>query len=85
VENPDEVPGVERHLRSLIEETRITVDDLRVIPGDRENAFAKSPPADLEIFSLAGDPDLGEIHRLVDITEASCIFCRDSGEENALV
>jgi solute carrier family 12 sodium/potassium/chloride transporter 2 len=85
VENPDEVPGVERHLRSLIEETRITVDDLRVIPGDRENALAKSPPADLEIFSLARDPDLGEIHRLVDITEASCIFCRDSGEENALV
>lgn len=85
VENPEEVPRVEQHLRSLMEEARITVDQLLVIPGDRENALAKSPPADLEIFSLAREPDLAEIHRLVVLTEASCIFCRDSGEENALV
>jgi solute carrier family 12 sodium/potassium/chloride transporter 2 len=85
VENTDEVPRVEQHLRSLMEEARIVVDSLLVIPGDRENALAKSPPADLEIFSLAREPDLAEVHRLVEVTEASCIFCRDSGEENALV
>ena len=42
------------------------------------------PLADLNIFGLQQQVDLAFIRRLVEATDASCIFVRDSGDESAM-
>jgi amino acid transporter len=44
----------------------------------------QAPQADLNIFGLQPEPDFEVIRRLVDTTESTCMFVRDSGRESAL-
>ncbi len=43
-----------------------------------------APQADLNIFGLQPEPDFDTIRRLVDQTDSTCMFVRDSGRESAL-
>jgi len=43
-----------------------------------------APQADLNIFGLQPEPDFETIRRLVDQTDSTCMFVRDSGRESAL-
>ena len=43
-----------------------------------------APQADLNIFGLQPKPNFDTIRRLVDTTDSTCMFVRDSGRESAL-
>jgi hypothetical protein len=43
-----------------------------------------APQADLNIFGLQPAPDFDTIRSLVDTTDSTCMFVRDSGRESAL-
>jgi hypothetical protein len=49
------------------------------------DALTTAPPADLEIFSLPQDPDFKQIRETIEKTRTSCLFCRDSEQESALI
>lgn len=42
------------------------------------------PTADLDIFGLAGEPDFENARRMLRMTSSSCLYVRDSDEENVL-
>ena len=44
----------------------------------------RAPQADLNIFGLQPDPNFDTIRRLVEETDSTCMFVRDSGLESAL-
>jgi hypothetical protein len=71
-------------LEKLREAARIPDAEIEVAAGDFEEYLEEAPPADLNIFGLQQDPDFGFVQRMLDRTDASCVFVRDSGEENAL-
>ena len=52
--------------------------------GDFGRWVPEMPQADVSIFGLSGDPDLGFVETMVARTGSSCLFVRDSGEENVL-
>jgi solute carrier family 12 sodium/potassium/chloride transporter 2 len=85
VEDKERIVPLRKDLALLIEEARIPVDDIIVIEGDRDTVLKQLPPADLEIFSLNDTQDLEDARRLMLLTRSSCLLCRDSGDENALV
>ncbi len=52
--------------------------------GDFSSAVAEMPGADVSIFGLSSEPDVGFIETMVARTGSSCLFVRDSGQESAL-
>ncbi|MCL4832346.1 MAG: hypothetical protein KJZ86_07895 [Caldilineaceae bacterium] len=55
-----------------------------VAAGSLAAYLPDGPQADLNIFGLQTPVDLHFMHRMVEQTDASCIFVRDSGHESAL-
>ncbi len=50
-----------------------------------EDAVATAKPADLHVFGLPPTGEIAFAARMMDMVDATCIFVRDSGEEDALV
>ena len=60
-------------------------DTESVITGGTFGEFVqRAPQADINIFGMLSDPNLTFVRQMVDETETSCIFVRDSGLESAL-
>ena len=74
----------EEALRELIEYTRLPVKNIMVRHGGFMEFLGDSPHADIHIFSLPPDPDIGKIREIVNATGSTCVFCRDSTRESAL-
>jgi solute carrier family 12 sodium/potassium/chloride transporter 2 len=72
-------------LGELVEQTRIPAGEILVELGSFSEALSSAPAADLEIFSLPPEPDLGRIRETIRMTRTTCLFCRDSGQESALI
>jgi solute carrier family 12 sodium/potassium/chloride transporter 2 len=72
-------------LGDLVEQTRIGVREIIVEERSFADALAQAPPSDLEIFSLPPDPDLDQVRDAIEKTRTSCLFCRDSELESALI
>ncbi len=84
VDDPDEVAPAREFLERVADLARLP--DARVITrqGKLEEELARIRTADLDIFGLAGDPDFEFGRRVLRITESSCLFVRDSDDENVL-
>jgi amino acid transporter len=52
--------------------------------GSLEEQVPRVPTADLDIFGMAGQPDFAFARHVLGTTASSCLFVRDSGEENVL-
>lgn len=75
----------ERFLKDLIDLGRMPGStEIYVGEGELDAHLSKAPRADLNIFGLSPQVDLGFIERVVDVTGASCLIVRDSGHESAL-
>ena len=61
-----------RHTRAIVE------------VGSLEDYLPQAPQADLHIFGLQEQVDLAFTERMLKVTNASCIFVRESGQESAL-
>ena len=85
VADPDRVAEVRKNLEKLVEQARIPARDIAVRSMTFQEALGAASPADLEIFSLPPDPDFDEIRGTIAKTRTSCLFCRDSEQESALI
>lgn len=84
IEDPEEVEAARSYLNNLIVLARIPDAEVLVAEGDLDSLVPKVETADLSVFGLPEDVDFEFIRRMVDATRSSCIFVRDSGDENAL-
>ncbi len=84
VEDPDERENAREFLEQMLSVARLP--DAEIIIGDSSfgEFVPEAPYADLNIFGMESDPDLDFARRMVDETDASCIFVRDSDNESAL-
>jgi hypothetical protein len=54
------------------------------VVGDLESAVKQAPQSDIDILGMPQDNDLEFVSRMVELTQSSCMFTIDSGQENAL-
>jgi len=54
-----------------------------VLTGGFMPSVSRAPNADLNIFGFARDINWEEMDHVVELTNTSCLFVKDSGEENA--
>ncbi len=76
--------GAEVYLRNLVDLARLQVSETHVEVGDFHDYLSSSSSADVQIFGFPDDVDFAFVRRMVTETRSSCMFVRDSGEENAL-
>jgi solute carrier family 12 sodium/potassium/chloride transporter 2 len=79
----EEAPDKER-ITHLFEEARIHVEEILVVHRTREDFLCDAPLADISIFTCGPDPDFASFRQIVTLTGTTCLFCRDSSEENVL-
>ena len=84
VPDPDERDSARDFLEKLIDLGRFPNTEAVVGTGAFADYVEDAPQADLNIFGLQPDPDFDTIRRLVDQTDSTCMFVRDSGLESAL-
>ena len=84
VEDPGEVEKAQDFLEKLIDVGRIPNAEAIAETGSFNDYVSRAPQADLNIFGLVPDLDFAFPHRMVDTTESTCMFVRDSGLESAL-
>jgi amino acid transporter len=84
VPDPDEQDSARDFMEKLIDLGRFP--NTEAVVGTRPFAeyIEDAPQADLNIFGLQPEPDFDTIRRLVDQTDSTCMFVRDSGLESAL-
>ncbi len=85
VEDPGRVAAVRENLSVLLEQARIPHAEDLVVNDRFDDYLGSEPQADLNIFSLALEPDFAAIRTMVENTRSTCLFCRDSTAENALI
>ena len=81
VTDAEEVPAAEVYIKNLIDLARLPKTDYEVMIGDFNNTI-KDVTADLQVFGFLDDLDFAFIHKTLEKTSSSCLFVRDSGEEN---
>ncbi len=84
VEEEESVLKARNFLDDLLTIARIPDADVIVEHRSFSDMVSRAPQADLNIFGMDADPDLGFVRRMVNETRSSCIFVRDSGNESAL-
>ena len=84
VEDEQEVENARRFMSRLMDLARLPDTEVVVHHGAFNEYLPSAPQADLSIFGLVPDPDFEFIRRMVETTNATCLFVRDSGEESAL-
>jgi len=84
VPDPDEQEKARDFLEKLIDLGRFDQAEAVVGPCSFDEYVTQAPQADLNIFGLQPEPDFDTIRHLIDQTESTCMFVRDSGRESAL-
>jgi hypothetical protein len=84
VPDPDEREKAQDFLEKLIDLGRFEGAEAVVGTGDFADYIHEAPQADLNIFGLQPEPNFDLIRQLVDDTDSTCMFVRDSGRESAL-
>jgi amino acid transporter len=84
VDDPDEQANAKDFLEKLVDLGRIPNASTVAETGDFNAYLKDAPRADLHIFGLLPDPDFDFPRHMVETTNSSCMFVRDSGMESAL-
>ena len=84
VPDPDEQEKAQDFLEKLIDLGRFEGAEAIVGTGPFTDYIHDAPQADLNIFGLQPEPDFDTIRQLVEDTDSTCMFVRDSGRESAL-
>jgi len=85
VSDADERANGEKFLADLMNYGRMPRHTQAIVEmGPLEAYLPQAPQADLNIFGLQDRVDRAFIERMLRVTDASCIFVRDSGDESAL-
>jgi amino acid transporter len=84
IREAENVEAANQYLTNLINLARIPDADVLVGHSDLDSFIQNTPQADLNVFGLPDDIDFDFVRRMVEQTSSTCIFIRDSGDENAL-
>ncbi len=84
LDDPAQEPKARQFLDELLTIARLPHTDIIIAHGDFDTYLPNAPEADLQIFGMLSDPDIHFARRMLDTTDSSCIFVRDSGHESAL-
>lgn len=84
IKNSEHTEMAEDYLTDLVEYARLPSSRVDVCDGDFESCLEQSPRADLNIFGLGDEVDFNFIRQMVEKTESTCIFVKDSGKEDVL-
>ena len=84
IKNSEHIEMAEDYLSNLIQYARLPSSKVDVCDGDFDTCLEESSRADLNIFGLGDEVDFDFIRRMVEKTESTCIFVKDSGEEDVL-
>jgi amino acid transporter len=84
VADADEAEKAQDFLEKLIDLGRFEGAEAVVGTSPFTDYIHEAPQADLNIFGLQPEPDFGTIRQLVEDTDSTCMFVRDSGRESAL-
>jgi hypothetical protein len=84
IEDEREIEKAREFMVRLTDLARIPDTDVVVAPGRFNDFLPVAPQADLNLFGLVPDPDFSFVRRMVQATNSTCLFVRDSGHESAL-
>ncbi|NBB84638.1 MAG: Na-K-Cl cotransporter [Bacteroidetes bacterium] len=79
-----EVPKAQAFLEQLLDLSRMPGAEVVARQAEFNAYVGQAPHADLSIFGMPVEPDLAFARRMVDETQSTCLFVRDSGRESAL-
>lgn len=84
IKEAENVESARDYLDNLITLARIPDAEVLVQHGDLDTFIGQTQQADLNVFGLPDNLDFEFVRRMVEKTRSTCIFVRDSGDENAL-
>ncbi len=84
VNDGENIAAAEKFLENMVETSRLPDASVKAFDGSFAECIKQAPQADLNIFGLPDEVDFDFARQMIGETEATCIFVRDSGEENAL-
>ncbi len=74
--------NAEIYLRNLLDLARMQGAKAKVDVGDFYQIIGDAPAADMQIFGFPDEIDFAFMRRMAKNTRSTCMFVRDSGEEN---
>jgi hypothetical protein len=83
VEDEADLEKADRLLHSIGERIRTPKDtEYKVLSGDPQQQFAQSPSADINLFGMPNPPDWKHMLQISETVKTSCMFIKDSGQED---
>ena len=74
--------AVRASLWDLLDNARLLVSDITVTSASVHEYFPEAAQADMNIFCFVDQLDFSEVGVLIKTSRSTCLFCRDSEEEN---
>jgi len=84
VANEEEREAAREFVARVTDLARLPRVETVIRAGGLQEQVPRVPTADLDIFGMSGDPDFDFARHVLATTASSCLFVRDSGEENVL-
>ena len=84
VETEEDAEDARDFLNTVVDLARIPEAEIVVHVDTFMQFLHRAPQADVNFFGLMRPPDFDKMRQFVDATRSSCLFIRDSGQENAL-
>jgi flagellar basal body rod protein FlgC len=84
VDNKEQEMQAADFMAKLIDLARLPKTETLVQIDKFDEFILKAPDADLNIFGLVDEPNFEFMEEMVDKTQTTCLFIRDSGMENIL-
>ncbi len=84
IRDAENLRSAREYLKNLITLARIPDAESLVIHSEFEELVQNTPQADLNVFGLPEEIDFEFVRQMVEKTRSTCVFVRDSGDENAL-
>jgi solute carrier family 12 sodium/potassium/chloride transporter 2 len=82
VENEEQKVQAHKFMSDLIDQARLPETEMAVYVDNFNELIKNAPTADLNIFGLVPEPNFEFMEKMVDETQTTCLFIRDSGLEN---
>ncbi|MDA3853660.1 MAG: amino acid permease [Bacteroidales bacterium] len=82
VENEEQKEQAHQFMTELIDHARLPKTEIGIYIDNFNVLIKEAPESDLNIFGLEPHPNVDFIDRMVDETQTTCLFIRDSGLEN---
>ena len=73
-----------RFMKNLVDLARLPGIETCILSGDFHDNVRQAPAADVNMFGLSLGLDLKVVNEMVEKTNTTCLFVRDSGVENIL-